>query len=93
MILHDFECQACENRFEGLEAKDTIIVCPACGSEDTIKLFSAVRVGLYNNAEVRAEVLKKRSRDHTASEQRKGNMLSPRDVSQMKSAKDLRNAK
>jgi len=90
-ILFDFKCNECDQGFEDYISSTTVaVVCPHCTSTNVEKVLSAVRVGLYNNRETRTEALKRRSEEHTAREQRKGNMPSVRDLAGAKSTRDLK---
>jgi putative FmdB family regulatory protein len=42
MPIYEFECEECGNRFEELVAAGGTSTCPACGSERTRRLYSAV---------------------------------------------------
>ena len=43
MPIYEFECEQCGERFEELVAADVVtLACPACGSERTRRLISAV---------------------------------------------------
>jgi putative FmdB family regulatory protein len=42
MPIYEFECEACGVQFEELVAADRACVCPACGSEQTKRLYSTV---------------------------------------------------
>lgn len=77
--FRDFWCFSCEEMFEALVRDEEMPECRNCGSESVEKRISAPRIGLYNNPEARSAALKKRSEEHTKREQKKGNMLSPRD--------------
>jgi DNA-directed RNA polymerase subunit RPC12/RpoP len=71
----------CGEEFEFLTADpEEVIECPRC-EHSAARKVSAPMLGLIcNDPERRKEALKKRSADHTASEQRKGNMMSPKDL-------------
>ena len=40
MPIFDYQCTACEARFELLVRADTRVVCPACGAGKVTKLLS-----------------------------------------------------
>ncbi|MDX6634706.1 MAG: hypothetical protein QOF06_909 [Solirubrobacterales bacterium] len=42
MPIYEFECEECGVRFEELVASGQAAACPACGSERTRRLLSAV---------------------------------------------------
>jgi putative FmdB family regulatory protein len=42
MPIYEFECEACQARFEELVQVGTEVVCEACGSGRTRRLYSAV---------------------------------------------------
>jgi putative FmdB family regulatory protein len=42
MPIYEFECEECGTRFEELVAAGRAAPCPACGSERTRRLYSAV---------------------------------------------------
>lgn len=44
MPIYEYRCQACENEFELLVRKDTVVACPACEGADLEKLLSLPRV-------------------------------------------------
>lgn len=69
--VYDFYCPICEEKFDAIVDKNTVKeVCPDCG-EDSEKVFSAPRVGKYNDPTVRREALIKRSHEHSVKEARK----------------------
>ena len=44
MPIFEYECKACDRRFEylaGFSETDETVVCPYCGSTDVEKMFSA----------------------------------------------------
>ena len=41
MPIHDYQCQRCKRRSELLVMPKQTPVCPACGSVDLLRLFSA----------------------------------------------------
>ena len=40
MPIFDFQCSACDDRFEQLVRSDTKVACPSCGGTKVIKLLS-----------------------------------------------------
>ena len=42
MPLYDFSCSRCGSRFEELVRAGASARCPACGAEETVRLFSPV---------------------------------------------------
>lgn len=81
MILVDFECSDCGNKFEELIKSSDIkeIEC-SCGSVAQ-KIISAPRVGLYNDDERRHAVLKDRAHAHskkTLRENQERNGITPK---------------
>jgi putative FmdB family regulatory protein len=42
MPIYEFECEGCGARFEELVGAEAAAACPACGSERTRRLYSAV---------------------------------------------------
>jgi putative FmdB family regulatory protein len=40
MPIFDYQCRACENRFEQLVRSDTKVACPSCGGSKVTKLLS-----------------------------------------------------
>lgn len=42
MPIYEFECEGCGERFEELVGAEATAACPACGSERTRRLLSAV---------------------------------------------------
>ena len=42
MPIYEFECEGCGARFEELVGAEVAAACPACGSERTRRLYSAV---------------------------------------------------
>jgi putative FmdB family regulatory protein len=42
MPIYEFECEACEARFEELVAAETAVACRECGSEQTRRLYSTM---------------------------------------------------
>jgi putative FmdB family regulatory protein len=41
MPLYDFECSACDRGFEAVATPGGLAVCPACGSEQVRRVYSA----------------------------------------------------
>lgn len=71
MILRDFRCEGCNKQFEDyVSSSDRFSACPDCGQPCEMVL-SAPRLGVYNDPQIKAEALKKRSHDHTISELKK----------------------
>lgn len=71
-MVKDFVCADCGHSFEQLyykqEGEDPEIECVECGSRDTnVHGISSPRIGTYEmaDAEGKAEILRKRSADHT----------------------------
>lgn len=71
MILYDFHCATCGHEFEALvRAGEDTAECPECGA-NADRQMSAPRVGLYNDPNVRAAALRKRSEEHSLREAKK----------------------
>lgn len=70
MIVYDFYCEPCSLHFDDIVDSSNVKTtpCPKCG-KDAEKVFSAPKLGWLNNdPQKRAEVLKKRSQEHTIRE-------------------------
>lgn len=65
--VRDFVCKDCGHEFETLYKEGEEVECPECDSTNTEAQFSPPQLGRYsmNSQEGRAEILKKRSADHT----------------------------
>lgn len=72
MILREFHCDACNDRFESLmdSSDDRIAPCPRCGAPCEMAM-SAPRLGVYNDPAARSAILKKRSHDDTMKQLKK----------------------
>lgn len=78
----DFECESCDMVFEVLVSgndPEATEPCPHCG-EPAKKIVGGTSNFWSNDKEKVSEMLRKRSIEHTKREQKKGNMLSPRDL-------------
>ena len=78
----DFHCEPCDEVFEAMvnsNADDVTEPCQTCG-EPAKKVLGCANLGWSNNPQIRSEMLRKRSTEHTKNEQKKGNMLSPKDL-------------
>jgi putative FmdB family regulatory protein len=42
MPIYEFACEGCGSRFEELVEAGSVAACPACGSEQTRRLYSRV---------------------------------------------------
>ena len=73
-FLREFQCDACELAFEDLmpSSADRVTACKNCGARCEA-VMSAPRVGAFSglSPEARAEVLRKRSHQHTMKELKK----------------------
>lgn len=65
MPIYEFECKECGARFEELVAAGGAAPCPACGSERTRRLYSAVSPPgrQPRGAAVRADEARRRERE------------------------------
>lgn len=63
MPIYEYRCRECEQEFELLVRKDTVIACPACESEDLEKLLSLPRV---HSETTRAQAMRAAKRRDTA---------------------------
>jgi putative FmdB family regulatory protein len=64
--MYDYYCYSCEYTWEELTSTTTeeAIICPKCGGVDITKVLGG-NLAICNDPKVRAEVLKKRSEDHS----------------------------
>lgn len=85
--LFDYRCPECGYEFESMEkSSEDEVLCPAvdeespnpCGS--VVNLLPSANLGWTNDPNTRKEMLKKRSAEHTAKQQKNGNMMSPKDL-------------
>ena len=83
----DYRCTGCTQDFESCQWVPTIpdddfveeeVHCEDCG--EGAELMPTANLGWANDKEKQTEMLKKRSREHTAKEQKSGNMMSPKDL-------------
>jgi hypothetical protein len=86
--IFDYRCSECGEEFESMEqdAEDEVW-CPVVFCESPLEVCGAradylpsANLGWSNNKEAQTEMLKKRSREHTAKEQKNGNMMGPKDL-------------
>jgi putative FmdB family regulatory protein len=65
MPIYEFECEGCGARFEELVAADRACACPACGSEQTTRLYSTVAPPgrQPRGAKVRSDESRRRERE------------------------------
>ncbi len=75
----DYKCPECDFAFESMEqdCKD-LVNCAECG--ELALIMPSAKLGWANNKETQTNMLKKRSEEHTAKEQKNGNMMSPKDL-------------
>ena len=88
----DYRCPDCGHEFESMEkdCKDTV-TCTAvtrealqgvpeelCGA--VVDHQPSANLGWTNDHQTKNDMLRKRSAEHTAKEQKNGNMLSPKDL-------------
>lgn len=75
----DYRCPSCGHEFESMErSSEDPVPCPKC--ETIAALIPSANLGWTNDPSTRKEMLKKRSAEHTAKEQKNGNMMSPKDL-------------
>lgn len=66
-IVRDYVCKKCGHKWEDLvDTKDQESDCPKCGTRN-VHVISATPTAAYSarSPEMRAEVMRKRSEDHT----------------------------
>ena len=65
--VRNFECLDCHHEWEELYKEGEGVDCPRCGSSNTKTTLSAPQLGKFSMADKagQAEILKKRSADHT----------------------------
>lgn len=89
--IFDYRCTECGEEFESMEqdAEDAVF-CPAVFCESPLEACGApaaylpsANLGWTNDKETQSAMLRKRSAEHTAREQRNGNMLNPRDLKKL----------
>jgi putative FmdB family regulatory protein len=68
--IYEFECEECGTRFEELMATGGTVPCPACGSERTRRLYSAVSPPGHQprGAAVRSDESRRRERESARGE-------------------------
>jgi putative FmdB family regulatory protein len=75
----DFKCPECGHVFESMEkSAGDPVDCTECGAR--AEYLPSANLGWSNDQATRKDMLRKRSEAHTKSEQKKGNMQSPRDL-------------
>ena len=60
MPIYEYACKACENEFELLVRHDTVASCPACDSDDVVKLLSLLAVKSSATRDMAIRAAKKR---------------------------------
>ena len=76
--IFDYRCD-CGNEFESMEkSADDVVNCPECG--ERASYVPSANLGWSNDTATKKEMLKKRSAEHTAKEQKSGNMMSAKDL-------------
>jgi len=84
--MFDYRCQECGNDFESMEkTHEDLVECPALTEDGTkcgtwCEVMPNANLGWTNDPNARKEMLMKRSAEHTAKEQKNGNMMSPKDL-------------
>lgn len=76
MKYFDFKCSECDYIFEDLvDSNTTELLCPVCEDDDlesrAYKIMSSPRIMTSADPAVKAEMLRKRSHDHSVKEARK----------------------
>ena len=91
-LIFDYRCPECGHEFESMEksAEDEVLCTKVetqalqglpevlCGV--VVDYLPNANMGWSNDKQTRSDMLRKRSAEHTAKEQKSGNMLSPKDL-------------